>query len=261
MKLKHGNSPVIAVLMQILMPGLGHVYWKDIMFGIFVFLVIMLASILYVVSLFIKLPILAKGILFTLPVLFYLFSFVDLLRTVRTKQKKIHQTAKSAIIVLLVGLLYQFLWPLAPVNFGLQNIPEVFVEKNTELYPLYSKGEILKASRLAYFLNIAVLDRPLFHSLPERFDIIRFEMGPGDNRCGVVIGLPGEEIEIAGGVLVIDGVPKLASTPSWLNLTGDWELTSIDGYSMLIATMRLGSVDKLYEVPLSKLHGKVSRLF
>jgi signal peptidase I len=256
---KFRNSPAWAILLHLLLPGLGHVYWREYLFGIFIFLVALVAAVLFIVSLFIHLPLGARLIMYGLPIVFYLFSFVDLVRTVRSRAAERVQSARRAGVFLAVGLGFELLVPVAPVNFAIYNFPDVFVLKTNGLSPIYREGDLLKASRLAYKVNSLVLDNPIIHSLPNRFAIVRFSVQNGE-KCGIVIGLPGENVEIVQGVVVADNTPQLASPAAGQLLHGDWPLTRTGNYSVLVAVPYLGSIDKVYDVPLTQLIGKVEKL-
>ena len=58
------------LLLHVLFPGLGHIYFREILFGIFVLLVWFIASVLFYVSYLVQLPILAKTVLLWLPMVF-----------------------------------------------------------------------------------------------------------------------------------------------------------------------------------------------
>ncbi len=249
------------ILLHLLLPGLGHWYWKEYLFGLFVFLILLTASVLFVVSLFIELPTAGLVLLYGLPILFYVFSFADLIRVVKNKRRAFAPSRRRMILAFSAGILYQLIWPLAPVNFGWRNGPEIFVLDSTELSPLYERGALLKASRISYFLHVYFVEKKILHSLPERFELVRFRTESGRDRCGIVLGFPNEQVALVEGVLVVDDVPKLAGEPPWLSLRGNQPLTTVDGYSILIATIQFGTIDELHEVSFGELTGKVDNLF
>jgi signal peptidase I len=248
-------------LLHLLLPGLGHVLWREYLFGVFVFLVTLLAMVLFVVSLLVYIPISAKLVMYSLPVLFYAFTFVDLVRTVKTKRAKMSIHKKTATVFLLVGLGYQLLSPIAPLNFTIRNFPEFFILKNNSMSPLYLKGDVLKASRLSYMVDVFIVKKPILYSLPQRYEVVRFVDSSGQRNIGIVVGLPGEEIEIVEGVVIVNGLPDVGDAPGGIILSGDWPLTSTDRYSILVASVNLGRIDKVHEVPLTNLIGKISKLF
>ena len=251
------QSNVAAALLNLLLPGLGHAYWREYLFGLFVFLIMLIAVALFLVSFLVHLPRAAELILFGLPVVFYLFTFVDLFKTVQRRRVGFTPGGSRCLIFFAVGLAFQLAVPAAPFHFMLKNRPKVFRIADNNLSPLYRRGDIVKASSLTYAVDLFFFERPVFHSFPERFDVIRFVEGASDPRIGVVIGLPGERVEVLEGVVAVNGVPYPEPRGSSLILTGDWPLTSVGPSSILVATMYLSSVRSVVEVPLPNVQGKV----
>ncbi len=250
-----------ALLLNAFIPGLGHFIWGEVLFSLFVFLVMLIAVMLFVVSLLVPLPLPVKYLLFGLPLLFYAFTFLDVTRTVRSKSTSRSVTTRRFILSLAVGLLYQLLSPTALGNFGLNNLPELFIQPDNHLSPVFAKGEILKASPLSYFVNLAILDRPVVHELPLRYDIVRFRDSTGNRLTGIVLGLPGEEIETVDGVVAINRYPDTENGPRGLALQGDWPLTRVSDYSILVAIVNLGVIQNVYQVPIRQVLGKVNELW
>lgn len=249
-----------AVILNLLIPGAGHLFAKELLFGLFVFLVMLIAVALFFVSVLVELPALAKWALLGLPMLFYAFSFVDLANTIRSGRKTIARTSKAFLWFVLAGLAYQVLSPSAPINFSLNNLPEIFTQPDSRLTPLYRRGDLLKASSLAYFVNVALLKRPILHRLPDRFELLRFRTPDDKRQVGVVVGLPNENVEIVGGEVIANGVPEFGGVPG-IKLSGTWPVTTTENYSILVATVDLGAIDHVYQVPLGNVIGKVGRLF
>ncbi len=257
--LKSQNSKVLIFFMHLLVPGLGHIYVKEYLFGIFIFLITLTASVLFTISLFISIPLLGRILIYGLPLLFYLFSFFDLYKTIKTNTKKKVPSPKKFIIFFVIGFVFQIFWPLAPANFGIRNCPDLFIQKDNSLEPFFWKDDLLKASRLEYFLDIWFIEQPVLHSLPDRFEIVKFKTEDQKEICGFVLGLPSENVEMVEGVLVVNNSPVFILNS--LNLYGDSPLISVESYSILVVTVHLGYIDKTYEVPLSQLVGKVEKLF
>lgn len=255
------SSRTFGYLLNLLLPGAGHILWREILFGAFIFLIMLLAIAIFMIQYVLPLPRAATWILLGLPAVFYLFTFVDLSKTMSTKRAGFTPQASIGIILLTIGLAYQFLAPSAPLNFMLRNFPDVFVIHDSHLAPLYSKGDVANASRLAYSVEIPFLNRPVFHSLPKRFDLVRLGRGPMDRINGFVVGLPGEGIELSDGVLLIDGMPAHPKLPQGFRLTGDWPLTQLGSYSILVATFNLGSMERLQQAQLSDLVGRIDRFY
>ena len=258
--MKFAKSMRAAWLLNLLLPGSGHWYWKEYAFGLFVFLITLLTAVLFVASYFVPLPAPVKVLVLGLPLVFYAFTFVDLARTVRTKRKSVSRSQRVLLIMLVGAIAYQICVPIAPLNFALRNRPEIFTLGDNRLSPLFAGGDILKTSRLSYLVNIFALDGPLLHTLPERYDIVRFETDSGERGTGIVVGLPKESIEIVEGVIVVNGRPDFDTVPEGLYLAGDWPLTRAGQFSILVATLKLGSIGRVQDVPLTDLIGKVEEL-
>ena len=259
--MKASKSPFFGYLLNLLLPGLGHLYFKEYVFGLFVFLVTLMAVALFIVSYFLDLPVWSGLITIGLPIVFYLFTFVDLNRTATRKKSSLSRGRRAVWIFLIAGVVYQVLAPVAPLNFCLRNFPEYFIQKDNRLSPLYNKDSLLKASSLAYAVDIAFIERPIMYALPDRYDIVRIETESGERFNGIVLGLPGEEVQAVDGVVVINGMPDFNMPPGGMVLQGDCPLTYVGGQSILVAVLNLGSIDKVYEAPLDQLVGKVDRAF
>ncbi len=258
-KVKGIDSFWPALLLNVLVPGLGHILWREYLFGIFVFLVCLLAVIIAVVSYFLPLSDLAVTVLLGLPVVFYVFTFFDLARSIRRLRLRVVVTRQRVIICLVIGLAYQLLSPTSPGNFALRNSPEFFQVSDNSLAPVLSKGDLAKASRLDYTINVAFAGHPIFHEIPSRFDIVRYTDDQGVKQTGLIIGLPNEEISIVDGQLYSNRTPLVADRPP-VPISGDWPLTSAGRMSILVAEVYLGTVREVHEIPLLKVSGKVSKV-
>ncbi len=255
------KSKFVSLILNLIMPGLGHFFWKEYIFGLFVFLIVLIGVILFFVSFFIELSTgLIVGLL-ALPVIFYFFTFVDLLKTIKEKSKTTHRTRNTAFIFIVVGLVFQVFAPITPTNFIIRNFPDYFIVEQNNLSPLYHQGDILKADRLAYIVDIFFLEKPLLTDLPSRYEIIRFHNANNVKKVGLVIGLPKEEIEMVNGILLVDGNPDLNLPPGNLSFIGDLEWTRVDDYSIFVATLKLGTIDNVYEIDFSDIIGKVEKVF
>jgi hypothetical protein len=132
------------------------------------------------------------------------------------------------------------------------------VADNT-LSPALRKGDLARASRLDYTVNVAFVGHPIFHSLPSRFDIVRYSTDTGEKKLGLVIGLPNEEIGVVDGQVYSNRVPLVDEQPP-VPFSGDWPLTYAGGMSILIAEINLGTIRDVKEVPLRSVTGKVSKV-
>ena len=260
MKSRFNNSLLFGAALNLLLPGLGHVFWKEYLFCLFVFLIMLITAILFFVSFLVNLPPLVKIVMFGLPGIFYFFTFFDLARTIRGRREKSQKTTRSVIVFVLVGIGYQLLAPVAAGNFTIRNFPKFFNLQNNRYSPVYTKGDLLKASRLAYTVDIVGFRERVMHTLPKRFDFICYDAG-GETQLGVVVGLPGEEIQIVDGEVLATDFALFDEKPPGLSLSGDWPLTSVGPYSILVANLKFGTVERVDEISLSDVVGKVDRLF
>jgi len=254
------DSLIRGWFLNLLMPGLGHAFARQYSFGLFIYLVTLIGVVLFAASFFIDLSGLVLLLLFGLPVVFYLFTFVDLTRTVRAHRSTIRRGRRAWWWFLTAGMLYQIFAPTAAINLAWRNRPEVFYLETARLSPRYSAGTWLKASPLVYRLEIAGVSRSILHHLPERYDIVRFQTLNGDRAVGVVLGLPGEQVELISGVLVVNGLTDYNAAPLGAALAGDCRLTGVGEFSILVAIFNIGRVEQVVEVPLERVTGKISEL-
>lgn len=253
------QSRPFALFLNLLVPGLGHVLWREYLFGVFILMIALIAAVLFVVTYFIDLSNWTRLILLTLPVIFYVFTFFDLDKTVRSRRKRFLPDRTTAIILLALGAAYQAFAPTAAGNFMYYNAPAFYSVNTGELAPVLSRGDVAIVDRLDYRVEIPLFDRPIFHSFPDRFDLVRFDNGPR-RHTGMVVGRPTETVEISGGVVVVNGAPVYTQGEEGMLLQGAWPLTSTGNYSILVATFDLGVIDSVRQVPLQQVIGKVSRL-
>lgn len=255
------NSKFSGLLLNLILPGAGHFFIRDYVFGTFVFLIWVVAASLFYLSLVIDLNNWAKLVLFGLPLVFYFFTFFDFLQSYKKKKEIKKRRSLFSIIIFVVAAGYQLLSPSAPVNFAIANGPIPFVLENHRLSPIYSQGTLMKASRLAYRFQIMGFSRPILHHMPERYDLVRFQSERGVKENAVVLGLPQEEVEIAEGTVIINTVPDFEGWPSGLEFSGNWPATVLNAGELLVATLNLGAIDEVYRVPVSNVIGKVGPLF
>ncbi len=260
------NLRLSTMFLHLLVPGLGHIYAREYLFGIFVFLIMMVASVLFVAGLFMELPFIAKIGLYGLPSIFYLFAVFDLNNTVTKRQKNSHRkvprvTIRKFAYYVIIGIIIQIVWPLAPLNFAIYNAPHIFVMENNDLAPVFKRGDLLKASSLSWRVHLSLLEKPIIYKIPDRFEIVQFTDKSKKDVCGYVIGLPTETIEVVDGTIIANNVPLLGVADGRIPIPGDLELTQVGNYNMLVATLRMGLIDDVYQVPLSSLIGKVDYLF
>ncbi len=247
--------------MNLLLPGAGHIYFREYVFGIFVMLVWLIAAALFYLSYVIELNQWAKMILFGLPLVFYFFTFFDLLQSLKKKKGFKPRGCVFSAIIYLTAFVYQAFAPVAPLNFLIVNGPIPFVITDHRLKPLYAEGKLMKASRLEYQVDIVGFDKPIFHRLPERYDLIRYTAESGLKENAVVLGLPQEEIEIIEGTVIINGIPDFEGWIGGLTFSGNWPLEAVGSQELLVATLNLGAIEKIYKISLLQLIGKVEPVF
>jgi len=259
-KLRIRQSFLTCAFLNLMVPGMGHAFLREYLFGLFIFLIMLIAVALFLVSFLVHLPTIAYILLFGLPVLFFLFTFVDLYRTLQRRRSQIKPGNSRLILFVAIAIAFQLAAPASPLHFILRNRPEVFRATDNNLSPLFSNGDLLKANPLAYAVDLFFFDKPVFHSLPDRFDVIRFSENDGPPKLGLVIGLPGENVEVLEGVVAVDGFPQPEPINAGIILSGDCPLTSVERSSILVTTVYLGRIERVVQIPLAGIRGKVDHL-
>jgi hypothetical protein len=254
------RSAPFAYLMHLLLPGLAHALYREFLFGLFLFLVMQLGAALLVTSFLVDIPAAARWILLGLPALFYVFSFYDLSRTIKKNRDRLTRSQPLILGALALALIFQCLAPTAPGNFIWRNHPEVFVGENNDYSPLIVRGGFGWSNNLAYMVEIPLMNRPVVHALPQRFDLVRYRDPQGRHRTGLVVGLPQEQVECSDGMLSAGGV--ITMLPHFGNgaLTGSWPLTMVDSYSILVGEVKLGVVVSVSQVSLFDVSGRIEQL-
>ncbi|MBD3404465.1 hypothetical protein GF420_16355 [candidate division GN15 bacterium] len=258
MKFHAHHSRWFAYLLHLLLPGLGHTLWRETLFGLFVFLIMLIAAALFFLTFFVPFSWTAKLLLFGMPVVFYVFSFFDLARSIRARKRGV-PGPKRGIIMLAVGLVFFLAAPIAPGNFLLRNLPALHTIDRGTVAPVFSEGDLTLVNPLAYSVNLFFLSRPVVYELPERFDVVRVRVD-GRGLDGFVFGLPHEMLEVTNGRLIVNGVPMLEISPVRLTSGAHWPLTSAGNRSILVATIRNGMIDAVYHVGLENVHGEITRI-
>lgn len=246
-------------LLSVILPGLGHMLWGEYLFGLFVFLIMLLAVGLGYVGVLAGASSSYYWGLIALPILFFIFSLLDLKRAIEKRRGKHNPSTDRAFFFLAISLVFQLLVPGSPARFMIENRPTIFQAEQNDLSPLIKRGDLVKANPLAYYVRLFFYDRPIYHSLPDRFDLVRFEARDQRSISGLVIGLPEEQVEVIDGQLIVNGVPPLIDR-SPLSLSGDSPLTLSEPYSILVAELYMGRIKMVHQVSLFELVGKVSQL-
>ncbi len=258
MTMKTPNRLFLSWLLNLLVPGLGHIYVREYAFGLFIFLITLLGVVLFAATFFIDLSSSAVLMLLGLPALFYLFTFFDLRRTTRARTGPLNRSRRTLSWFLVAGLTYQIFSPTALGNLAWRNRPEWFVQGGSQLSPRFSSGDWLTASRMAYRLDVGVISQPILHHLPDRYDLVLFATDDGYRGVGVVVGLPREQVEIVSGAVVVNGLIDYDAMPLGVPMAGYCSLTTAGDFSILVATFGLGQVESIIDVRLDRLIGKVT---
>lgn len=254
--------PPFAWLLNLLLPGLGHIFWGEYLFGIFVFLIMLIAMVLVLFSFMVSLPGSVQVVLFGLPVLFFLFVFVDLSRSIK-RRDKIKQPGRgkpSAMLFLTLGVLIQLALPLAPANFFIRNHPGLLSSADTTMAPVIEPGRTCLVDRQAYTVDLFFVDDRFYHSAVDRWQAVQFSDGMGTVRTGLVVGLPYEEVALINDSLFVNGYPLDESSDA-VPLSGSLSLTPVGAQSILAVTMNDGAIDRIYAVRLHDIIGRVHQLF
>lgn len=260
MKFHAKHARWFAYLLHLLMPGLGHVLWREFLFGAFIYLIMLIATALFFVGFFVPFGWPTRVALFGMPTLFYVFTFFDLARTIRARHPTYQPPVRLAQILVLVGAAYFFLAPIAPGNFLLRNAPTLHTIDDTSVSPVYSPGDLTLVNRLSYSADLFFLARPVVYALPDRFEIVRIRLAERRLINAFMLGRPGELVEVVDGTVFVNGVAESPPTSFGPPLRGDWPLTPVEPGSILVATIQHGALTRVHEVPLSALAGRVTRI-
>ncbi|RME31397.1 MAG: hypothetical protein D6800_00805 [Candidatus Zixiibacteriota bacterium] len=153
--------------------------------------------------------------------------------------------------------------PITPARLLWSNRPTLYRLDNNDFAPVLHRGDIIAVNSFAY--RFTVPSFPFLHlgsvwrALPARCEIVRINGEEGRGSFVQVLGLPGETVGVSEGQLYVDGLPIF---PCSFHLpTGEWPLTSVPAGSILVGTVKLGTIDKLFIVPARRLVGRARKLF
>jgi hypothetical protein len=255
------NHYGFAHLLNLLVPGLGHAFWGEYLFAAFVFLIILVAAVLFFFCFLVSLPFTFRAILFGLPAIFYLFTFVDLERAIEKRRGKVKRSTGTAWLLLAIGVAAQLMLPTAPVNFFVRNAPDLVRQDDNRLAPLVQAGDICYVNSVAYKANLFFLDAPLTHALPDRWDLVRYRDPELGETTGLVLGNSQEELAFVNDTLFVDGYPLDDPDETIPIAGGEMSLTLVDPGSILVAKLENGRVRRVRQVPIGDVIGKVHCLF
>jgi hypothetical protein len=248
-------------LLNAVLPGAGHLYWREYLFGTFVLLVMIIASVLFFFSFLVELPPTIKVVLFGLPIVFYGFTFVDLWRAVRRSDRRKTHSSTVALAFLFTSLIVCLIVPLSPVNFVIQNCPQIVNEGDVQLGRKSDGKAICLVDRSAYRVNLFFLDEPFPRRSPTRWDLVRYYDQSQMARTGLVLGFSSEDVTAFNDSLFVDGFAVDRPDALSLGTGGQVPLTHIDPGCILVATLNQGAIDTTYQISPRDVIGKVHRLF
>jgi len=255
------DSYSFAGLLNLLLPGAGHIFWRDYLFGVFVFLIALLAVALVYFSILFPLPTGVKLVLFVLPAVFYGASFFDLYKTVQKKGRISKRKPHVPWLYLGFVIGVQLFAPISPGYFALLNRPTLDGVQDNSLAPVLRRGDRVLRSEAAYRVKVPFWDHPIWLSRPDYGDLVSFVDHDGRPRVGLVLARSGERAEVFDGDLWVNGDLLPGAFPPRLRLSGDMPLTVAQPGSILVATLKLGALDSTFQVTGDRLLGKVYRLF
>ncbi len=253
------RTPFFAICLSLLLPGAGHIWWREVAFGIFIFLITILAAAVAFVNLLIPLPLAAQIPLLGLPLIFYLASFIDLHRTIRRKRGTTSPIPRYLAISMLLGaVVYQLVAPTAPGAFLIANRPVWYRQSDNSAFPLARTGDWISAQPVAYSARVNFLPQRIWYALPQRGEWVT--IGSSERRTVLVVARPGERVGVRDGLLIADGQIVQGWLPTGVGLTGDWDLRDVGAGSILVATLSTAQIRQLIEVPLEEVVGRADPL-
>lgn len=248
------------LLLNLSFPGMGHLYLRDYLFGVFIFLVLLIASIVFFFGFFVEIPPVVTVVLFGVPAIFYIFTFVDLWRSMRTTPRRAPRGTRVAWLFLIFAVAGSLLLPLAPANFLLRNLPTVYRAVDSSMEPVSSAGDLFLVNRVAYRADLFFLNQPYDYDAPERWDLVAYINSKSSEQLGWVIGCGEETVAIDHDSLYIDG-SLVSRDKEGMKLRGQLPLTPVAVGTILIATLEKGAIVGAEQVSLRDVVGKARRLF
>lgn len=202
------KEPLIAIMLSVILTGLGQVYAGRVKRGILLFcipLIIVIPGFLYMVNPTTKINNSLLGYAIVLAVIIFaydIFVFIDAYRCAKTYNVKNNLSRNITVgkrILVILGILF-FL----------------FIFNPSQIIPLYIKSNLLEAYKIPSGGMVPTLsvgdrifvDKAIYkQSEPKRGDVAVFASpdDPGKNFIKRVVGLPGETIEVKDGKALING--------------------------------------------------------
>lgn len=249
------------LLLNLIIPGAGHIFWREYLFGIFIFLVMLIAVVLFFFSFLVELPGTMKVILYGLPTFFYVFTFLDLWRTMKRKASGSLRSPSAAWVFVVVALVVALALPLSPWNFALRNRPLIEIADGNGLTPVIGDGDLCLVDRMAYRVDLFFLDQTLGRSLPQRWETVRLRDAGRTGTLGLVLAYGGEEVAFFNDSLFVDGYPLPDDEMAGFVSGGRLPLTRVDMGNILVVTMDRGALTEARQVGNQDIVGRVYRLF
>ncbi len=274
MKNPKPKEPLIAVMLTVLLPGLGQVYAGRTRRGIAVFLlpnIITILGLLYVANPTTRINsivFIIALILMAALIAFAIFIIIDAYKCAQKHNLTNNLTRKLSgrkRVMIIAGILF----------FG-------FFFNSSELITSYVQSNIIGAysipaasmmPTLAAGDRLLVDKRAYMHSAPQREDVVVFDHPEHESRKFLkrIIGLPGETIEIKDGKVLINGAVLPESSAVRRNYyynAGDYgkagQLIKIpkDSYFVLGDNSK-NSMDSRYWgfVPVESIIGKATKIY
>ena len=218
------------------------------------------AAAFFFVWMIIPMPALVAWVLLGLPALFFVFSFVDLRKSMKSKLPAKARSHRITLTFLALVLLFQLFVPITPVNFIWRNRPSLAIQPDNGLSPVINEGDLTVTNPLAYSVNLFFFDQPVWRTLPDIGDPVQISTADGQRRNVFVVGRPHDEVQIAGSHLTINGIPFSLGLAG-AKLPPDYPLTRVKINSILVLDYTRRGPHNLTMVPLSNVTGKIHSLF
>ncbi len=190
------RKPWIAILLSLLMPGLGQVYNGQFQKGTIFYLLSSLSS-LILIFLALRLPIVVLAALFLVSIVVYVLAFVDAFRTARRlKEKYQPKSYNRPIVYIAIFLLIGLIADEAVTSYIRNEVVKAYKIPAASMIPTLLVGDHILVDRSVDTIS--------------RGDIIVFEFPPDEGKpqprdfIKRVIGLPGDKIEIRNKQLFVN---------------------------------------------------------
>lgn len=217
------RKPLLALLLSMLLPGLGQLYNGQVNKAIWLFLLVMLLTVpaVTVIALYLPAAWLVRGLLggMGLVMLVWLYSMVDAFRSARRQRHYVLPGWQHSGLYVLV-LVCNALAPLLMIHYVRQQWVESFKVPSSSMEPTVMTGDMLFADKR--------YNRPGVKQPVQRGDIAIF-VYPNDRSTYYIkriIGLPGDKIQTRNDEVLVNGKSIRLQTQ---NLPGGVQATETAG--------------------------------